>query len=191
MKYTNTMVIKLPTRVFHHTLKNNFIMMKQILLFIAFLAISFNLKAYDFVVDGIYYNITSSTNHTASVTNATTSYNSYSGSVTIPSSVTYNSTSYSVTSIGSYAFCNCLDLTSITIPSSVNSFDDGAFFTCRSLTSITIPSSVTSIGNSVFNFCYGLTSITIPSSVTSIGSSVFKCCTKLTSINVDNSNTFI
>jgi hypothetical protein len=140
--------------------------MKLILLFIAFLALSFNLKAYDFAVDNIYYNITSSTNQTVEVTYASTSYNSYSGSVTIPSSVTNSSTSYSVTSIGSYAFSRC-----------------------NGLTSITIPSSVTSIGYNAFRYCTGLTSITIPSSVSSIGSLAFEYCTGLTSINVDDSNT--
>jgi hypothetical protein len=162
--------------------------MKQFLLFIAFLALSFNLKAYDFVADGIYYNITSTT--TVSVTYATTSYNSYSGSVTIPSSITYSSTSYSVTSVGNYAFLNCTGLTSITIPSSVTSIGNDAFYNCTGLTSITIPSSVTSIGSWVF--CNtGLTSITIPSSVTSIGSYAFCGCTGLTSITIPSSVTSI
>ena len=51
-----------------------------------------------------------------------------------------------VTSIGSYAFCNCYSLVSITIPESVTSIGSGAFDECSSLTSITIPDSVTSIG---------------------------------------------
>ena len=85
----------------------------------------------------------------------------------------------SVTSIGSYAFCDCSGLTSITIPDSVTSIGSSAFYGCSGLTSITIPDSVTSIGYSAFEGCSGLTSITIPDSVTSIGYSAFYDCPNL------------
>ena len=52
-----------------------------------------------------------------------------------------------VTSIGDWAFWNCIALTSITIPDSVTSIGKGAFLDCTSLTSVNIPDSVTSIGN--------------------------------------------
>ena len=63
-------------------------------------------------------------------------------------------------SINQYAFWNCKNLTSITIPSSVTSIGEYAFYGCKSLTSITIPSSVTSIGDGAFYYCTNLTSIT-------------------------------
>lgn len=66
--------------------------------------------AYDFEVDGIFYNINGN--------EATVTYNGlydYSGSVTIPATVTYNGTTYPVTSIGKFAFYNCSSLTSVTI----------------------------------------------------------------------------
>lgn len=83
-----------------------------------------NAFAYDFYAvndDGktIYYDITSSANHTVKVTSY--SYGYYSGNVVIPSSVTYNETNYSVTTIGDSAFEGCTGLTSITIPNSVTS----------------------------------------------------------------------
>ena len=43
----------------------------------------------------------------------------------------------SVTSIGSYAFYGCSDLTSVTIPSCVTNIGWGAFFNCPGLTSVT------------------------------------------------------
>ena len=94
----------------------------------------------------------------------------------------------SVTSIGSYAFSGCNNLTSITIPNSVTSIGSYAFSGCDNLTSITIPNSVTSIGSYAFSDCYNLTSITIPNSVTSIDYDAFYRCTNLTSITVDIEN---
>lgn len=62
-----------------------------------------------------------------------------SGDVTIPS--TYNGKP--VTTIDSYAFANCRNLTSITIPDSVTSIGDYAFLNCTSLTSITFKDTTT------------------------------------------------
>ena len=97
----------------------------------------------------------------------------------------------SVTNIGSYAFSGCSGLTSVTIPNSVTNIGSGAFYVCSGLTSVTIPDSVTSIGNYAFYKCSGLTSVTIPNSVTSIGSSAFSGCSGLTSATIPNSVTSI
>lgn len=94
-------------------------------------------------------------------------------------------------SIGSYAFNDCTDLTSITIPDSVRRIENCAFYNCSKLISIMIPDGVTSIGDSAFEDCRGLTSITIPDSVTSIGDRVFYGCTGLTSLTIGNSVTSI
>ena len=141
--------------------------------------------AYDFEVDGIYYNITDATNKTVKVTNGE---NKYTGNVIIPSTVTSNSVTYSVTSIGDYAFYDCTGLTSIEIPNSVTSIGKGAFRGCDGLTSITIPNSVTSIGEDAFSGCDGLTNITIPNSVTSIGQGAFEWCIGLANIVIDENN---
>ena len=116
------------------------------------------------VIDGIYYDLNES-NNTARVMYQHVDeygrgYSDYSGEVVIPETITYNETTYSVTAIGSYAFCSSKGLTVITIPSSVISIEKSAFEYCTGLTTVTIPNSVTYIGESAFNDCSGLTSVT-------------------------------
>ena len=53
-------------------------------------------------IDGIYYNLQSFEATSASVVSGTSKYT---GDVTIPEAVTYSGKTYSVTSIGSNAFC--------------------------------------------------------------------------------------
>ncbi len=147
-------------------------------------------------IDGIHYELNSRTG-TASVTytGSSSDYNpsstAYTGGITIPASVTYGGTTYSVTSIGNYAFYNCTGLTSITIPSSVTSIGDDAFYGCTGLTSVNIPNSVTKISNYAFEKCTGLTSVNIPNSVTKISIYAFSGCTGLTSITIPSSVTSI
>ena len=145
-------------------------------------------NAYDFEVNGIYYDITNATTKTVEVADCSEEYTAY---VNIPESVTYNGTSYSVTSIGSFAFYNCSGITGITIPNSVTSIGEGAFQYCSGLTGIEIPNSVTSIDDYAFYDCSGLTGIEIPNSVTSIDDYAFSYCSGLTSIEIPNSVTSI
>ena len=97
------------------------------------------------------------------------------GNLTIPSTVTKGSKTYTVTSIGGYAFYNCSGLTgTLTIPNSVTEIKAAAFEKCTGLTSVTIPNSVTHIESGAFYGCTGLPSFAIPNSVTKIGMDVFK-----------------
>ena len=155
-------------------------MKKNILLTLIALMCTVYMQAVDVVQIGeLYYYLDTST-RTLEVVSFFKA--GYSGDIVIPSSITYDETTYSVTSIGGSAFSLCTGLTSITIPNSVTSIGGGAFDGCTGLTSVTIPNSVTSIGDWAFSRCTGLTSVTIPNSVTSIGRGAFFGCTGLTSI---------
>ncbi len=161
--------------------------LKRLLSVALLLCVSSLSWAYDFEVDGIYYNINSDVDGRKTVSVTSNGSNSYSEDVIIPSSVTNGTSIYIVTSIGNLAFFNCKGLTSVTIPNSVTSIGSGGFANCG-LTSITIPNSVTSIGRGAFADC-GLTSITIPNSVTSIIENPFYGCSGLASIIVEEGNT--
>ena len=161
------------------------------MLLLAALCTAATTLAYGFQSGDLYYNTTSDT--TVEVAYQSKSSDNYQGltTATIPETVTYNGTTYSVTSIGKSAFMRCYSLTSVTIPNSVTSIEYEAFELCSYLTSVTIPNSVTSIGDYAFNNCFSLTSITIPNSVTSIGDWAFDGCYSLTSVTIPNSVTSI
>ena len=167
--------------------------LSRLITMVAICMLSFHAMAYDFSYtyqgNTLYYNITSDNTIEVTYYSSTTDNNYVSGDVVIPSSVTNNGTTYSVTSIGDYAFYLCIGLTSVTIPNSVTSIADDAFYGCSSLTYVTIPNSVTSIGKWAFISCSGLTSVTIPNSVTSIGNMAFAYCSGLTSVTLPNNAT--
>ena len=95
-----------------------------------------------------------------------------------------------VTTIGRQAFYNCDGLTSIAIPDSVTSIDQDTFWGCNSLSSAAIGRGMTSIPRGMFYGCSSLTSITIPENITSIGFEAFYG-SGLTSITVPSSVTTI
>ncbi len=162
---------------------------------VAIMLLSLQAMAYDFSYTHqgktLYYKILTGGTNAVAVTyySMETSNNHVSGEVVIPSSVEYNGTTYSVTSIGNSAFSRCSSLTSVTIPNSVTFIGNSAFYDCSSLTSVTIPNIVSSIENYAFYDCSSLTSVTIPNSVSSIGCAAFSNCSGLTSIDVALENT--
>ncbi len=95
------------------------------------LIVGLSANAYDFEVGGLYYTITSP-NEPCEVA-VTSGDVKYSGNVVIPESVTYNEIEYSVTSIGSNAFLQCVDLTSLEIPELISSISEYSFQGCNSL----------------------------------------------------------
>ena len=170
-----------------------------------------NSFAYDFEVDGIYYNILSESE--VEVTNKAVSAivsGFYSGDVVIPEKVTYSGNTYRVTAIGEYAFYHCentvnsitlpntivkigmsafsslWNIEEITIPSSVTTISGHAFSSCKKLASIVISDNVISIGEECFYHCDNLQTVKMGKSVKTLGSSVFAYCGKLESVILSN-----
>ncbi|MBQ9555386.1 MAG: leucine-rich repeat protein [Muribaculaceae bacterium] len=139
-----------------------------------------------FVSNGIYYNITSGS--TVEVTFKDTNYNYYSGTVNIPSTVTFGGVTYTVTGIGRFAFRESPALTSVTIPSTVNTIGYASFYKATALTSLAVPNSVDSIGDQAFRET-GLVNITLGNHVRTIGYGCFYRSESLESITFPNSVT--
>ena len=112
------------------------------------------------------------------------------GAIAIPSSVSNNAVTYTVTSIADYGFYSNEDITEVTIPNTVTSIGEGAFYYCNGLTTITLPSTLTTIGNSAFFHCSSLASFSVPASVTTIGSQVFDFCS-IPTFTFEASNTAV
>ena len=188
------------------------------LIFIAILltncAMAYDFSAVCSTGQTLYYNITSSTEpYTLEVTSENTSspyYTTYpTGVLEIPGTVEYNSVTYSVASIGGFAFYNCSGLTEITIPDPITSIGELAFADCTGLTvvnfnaenctlmentnnyvfddsgivTVNIGDNVKNIPAYAFYFSYYLETVTIGRSVESIGYCAFGKCRRLTTVN--------
>ena len=98
-----------------------------------------SLWAYDFASNGLCYDIIDQEEHIVAVTYQTSDWaNNYLGrtDVCIPSSVCYNDTCYSVTTIGCCAFAGCRTLKSIVLPCGLEKIRARAFNSCTNLRTV-------------------------------------------------------
>lgn len=107
----------------------------------------------------------------------------YTGDIVIPESITYNSKTYAVSSIKT-AFKG-EPITSIVIGEGVD-VPRGAFTGCVELASITLPSTLTKISGNTFQNCSTLTTLTIPSGVVSIAAAALQGCPALETIVIED-----
>lgn len=115
---------------------------------------------------------------------------------------------YKVTSIGSYAFSNCKNLTSVTMGEYVTSIGECAFYECSALTTISINENINKINEGAFSGCKSLPvenniryadtylqgvvdkskeTYSIKEGTRWIGSTAFYECHRLKSINIPES----
>jgi len=159
--------------------------MKRSIVLVIVLIISLGVKAYDVVVDGIAYNLTSKLK-TAEVTSGD---EPYTGEVVIPSTINAKGATYTVTSVGKEAFRECEGLTKVTISENVESLELRSFYFCENLTDVILPQSLRYIKDSVFHGCTSLANINLPNHLESIGSYAFCYCYALKSVVIPESIT--
>ena len=78
-----------------------------------------------------------------------------------------------VTGIGSYAFENCKNLSSVEIGNTVQKIGEGAFSNCLKLKSVTIPSSVDTIAYGAFWWCPDLDTVYFEGNAPEMGDEIF------------------
>lgn len=140
-----------------------------------------------------------------------TGYNGNETDLIIPSEID----GYEIVKISSYAFLECLSLTSVTIPDSVTVIGHHAFAGCTNLTDITIPDSIKALGGEAFidtqwynnqpdgvvyvgKFVYNYkgdmpenTYLTLKDGTIGIAQSAFLSCESLAGIKISDSVSFI
>lgn len=106
------------------------------LLAIACLLSSTNVSAYDFEVDGVYYDVVSLNELTCEVVEG--KQYKYKGDIVIPSTVNYNGRAFTVVEIAATAFRGCSELTGITIPNTIKTLYSNSFDRCTKLERVII-----------------------------------------------------
>lgn len=112
-----------------------------------------------------------------------TGHGSAAGDITIPAYYEGKP----VTAIGETAFLAQQDLTGITLPDTITRIESMAFCDCSNLTSVTLSKGLTHIGVSAFAACEKLKEISLPNTVKVIESVAFQRCSKLTSLVIPKS----
>ena len=179
----------------------NYRMFKRRLRLLSLIAFGFcfmTADAYDFVVDGLYYNILYTRDGQPTteveVTNRTSTSdypngdNSYSGDIVIPASVTYNGVTYTVVQIKRSAFAGCDNLNSVMCPSTMHSIGMYAFWQSP-LKKITLNEGLVRIMDDAFNDTE-LSELYIPKTVTELPNKMdnFVPSTTKITIHPDNPN---
>ena len=153
---------------------------QKTLVLLAILLTNIGLRAanYDFKDNGVYYKINGTT---VSVTAGETKY---SGTVTIPATITNSGTTYTVTSIASNCFYECTNLEEVKLGANVTSIGYRAFYGCYNLTSINLNDKIKTLSEQAFSGCTSLKSVTLGANLTEMGSDVFNGCTALRTVDI-------
>lgn len=101
-----------------------------------------------------------------------------SGTLEIPSTVSFEGVDYAVTALGDYAFSYASSLTGITLPDAVRTLPRFAFYGCTSLTHFSAGELV-EIGDFAFYGCANLETIPFTETLQKIGEQAFTLCRSL------------
>ena len=148
--------------------------MKKLILLTLLVSLSTLGEAYDFQVNGLYYNVLSAGEKTVEVTKNDGTSSDYTGFINIPKTVVYENIQFNVVSIGEKAFYQS-DVTDVSLPEGITTIKESAFNRCYSMKKCNLPESLTSIGVNAFGGT-ALDSVYIPKKVSSFGSYCFSSC---------------
>ena len=175
----------------------------------AILCMSISVSAYDFEVDGFYYEVDLEKMTATLVAGE----NKQVGEIYIPATVAYKDREFTVTSING-AFSGNDELTNVSIPSTVTFLGERTFNGCTNLISVSTLNNIVEIGEScfsdceklsmfdfskelktigsrAFNGCKALSELIVPESVDSIGVEVFKNCINLSTVVLPSTISYI
>ena len=162
-------------------------------------------SAYDFMVDSIAYDIVNETEVSVTSENSSSPRYSLLNVAVIPSTVTNQGVTYTVTSIGANAFRGTTSLRSVTLPPTITAIGDSAFYQCSTLAEVHISSLeawcdinfVKGFNNPVYYARHlflndqEITELVIPEGVTEIKDYAFYFCTAFTSVIIPDCVTSI
>lgn len=157
--------------------------MKKTILLFSLILVSVVVNAYDFMSDGIYYNILSEEDKTCEVTYVyewSEWESMYSGDINIPEQVTIDNETYTIVRIGERAFSSC-QLDGLSLPSTITQIGSHAFDSCTGISLLSIPSNIEYIEDYSFYESDLSGSIYIPISCKCIGAYAF-CRTDITEL---------
>lgn len=137
-----------------------------------------NAMTYDFNRDGIYYEVTGE--NEVKVTRENSSSYTFNIMMSIPASVNVAGITYDVTAIGTRAFHQCENLTTVNLPASVRDIGDYSFYHCSNLTTINL-GNVYNIGSYSFASCTSLATVRLNGALENIQGTSFHNCSELTS----------
>ena len=155
--------------------------MKKLFFTLAILA-SFAMQAlaYDFQSGDLLYTIISTDPPCVSLDGHVDGENAQ-GELDIPSTVTCEDVTYTVTEIGKWAFKNCSGLTGFAIPSTIDTIQEGAFYGCSGFTgTLDLSFSTAVLKKDVFRECSGFTELILPLFISEIPEGAFCGCSGLT-----------
>ncbi len=198
-----------------HTIK------PRALLLALLLSATMNATAFDFMSDGLAYNINDDGTSVTITYLSKDANGNYSGitNFRLPETVNHDGVPYSVTAVGDSAFHDCTSLARLTIPASITSINKSAFAHCNSLTELIVEDAATTLtfnfqnnnlvfescplediylgryiyykNNSPFNNMGSIKHITLGNNVTSIPSGLANKCSGLTDVTMSENVTKI
>jgi len=96
-----------------------------------------------------------------------------------------------LTGLGDFAFAGCTGLTEIVLPNTLNRVGAYGFAGCSNLVGASLGNGLVTLGNYAFYGCSGLSELTIPDSVIAIGDRALGGCTGLTNLTLGQGVTSI